>query len=117
MSDNTQRLIELIESCDFACAAGPLTMSRDWKNLIAALEAKDQEIERQKALHLNCTKRCHKALSDVERLEAELKQMGRLWGEEVARAAVLEGALENSYCELCGCAECLEREQALGERE
>ena len=31
-------------------------------------EAAD-EIERQQAMHLNCTKRCHKALMDVERLE------------------------------------------------
>ena len=34
-------------------------------------EAAD-EIERQQAMHLNCTKRCHKALMDVERLEGAL---------------------------------------------
>ena len=40
--------------------------------LFRRIDTLEAEIERQQAMHLNCTKRCHKALMDVERLEGAL---------------------------------------------
>lgn len=78
-------------------------MEAEIEKMEADLEAKDREIERLKY--------------DLGRCRDGSAIRTRINDKQVARIAQLESALENSYCELCGCAECLEREQALGERD
>ena len=71
MSDLTEK----IESCNFECEAGPLTMSRDWKNLKAEIERLGTtgeevniKLEGQKAL----LKASH---DEIERLTTEVTEL------------------------------------------